>query len=58
MAPQRESLLGVLRALENLDRLATSGMFGPPVAVAADASIQDRQLGVFGRDPAWTPPPP
>jgi len=30
------------------------GAYGPPVAVAADASIMDRLLGVTGRDPQWT----
>lgn len=50
--------IGFERARENQDRLAASDMFGPPVAVAADAGIQDRLLGVFGRDPAWTPPSP
>jgi uncharacterized protein (TIGR03086 family) len=41
---------------KNSDRLQASGMFGPPVAVDDDASVGDRMLGVFGRDPAWTPP--
>lgn len=30
-------------------------VFGPEVAVAADASVQDRLLGKIGRDPRWTP---
>ncbi|SEE64227.1 TIGR03086 family metal-binding protein [Ruania alba] len=29
------------------------GMFGAPVAVAADAPLLDRVLGMAGRDPAW-----
>lgn len=32
------------------------GYYGPPVAVPDDAPLQDRVLGLTGRDPAWTPP--
>ncbi|SEP28829.1 TIGR03086 family metal-binding protein [Trujillonella endophytica] len=32
------------------------GLFGPPVAVPADAPAFDRLLGATGRDPAWRPP--
>jgi uncharacterized protein (TIGR03086 family) len=31
------------------------GLFGPPVAVPADAPALDQLIGATGRDPAWTP---
>jgi uncharacterized protein (TIGR03086 family) len=32
------------------------GWYGRPVPVADDAPLQDRVLGLLGRDPRWTPP--
>lgn len=47
---------------ELLERFRTPGavgpgvvVFGPEVPVAPDAPLQDRLLGLIGRDPAWTP---
>jgi uncharacterized protein (TIGR03086 family) len=33
-----------------------NGWYGPPVDVPADAPLQDRVLGMIGRDPGWQPP--
>lgn len=41
---------------KNADMLTSSGMFAAPVPVADDAPVQDRMLGQFGRDPAWSAP--
>ena len=43
------------RAIANQERLAASDMFSPSVPVSDAASVQDRLLGMLGRDPAWTP---
>lgn len=48
--------IGLDRAMANREQLHSSGWFGPPVEVAEDASVQDRLLGMMGRDPAWSPP--
>jgi hypothetical protein len=34
----------------------SSGQYGPPVDVPADADIQTRLLGFIGRDPFWPGP--
>jgi uncharacterized protein (TIGR03086 family) len=48
-----ELLAGML-PMEDLIR--SSGQYGPPVPVPADADPQTRLLGFIGRDPTWTPP--
>lgn len=47
--------IGLERALANARMFEGSDMFGPPVAVPDDAAVEDRLLGVFGRDPGWSP---
>jgi uncharacterized protein (TIGR03086 family) len=47
-------LLGGMAQMEDL--LRSSGQYGAPVPVAADAPVVDRLVGFIGRDPAWTPP--
>ena len=37
------------------DMLAASGQFAKRVPVAEDADVQDRFIGLIGRDPAWRP---
>jgi uncharacterized protein (TIGR03086 family) len=38
------------------DGTGREGLFGPVVAVPADAPLFDRVLGCAGRDPGWQPP--
>jgi uncharacterized protein (TIGR03086 family) len=52
---ERLCQLGLDRAAANRDQLAKSDMFAPVVPVADGASVQDRLLGCFGRDPSWRP---
>ena len=47
--------VGLDRALAHREQFEKSDMFGSPVAVSDDASVQDRLLGFFGRDPNWSP---
>lgn len=45
-------------AAGHLDRLASSGMFGPPVPLADPATVDpvDALVALSGRDPGWTAP--
>jgi uncharacterized protein (TIGR03086 family) len=47
---------GYDRALENKMVLEQAGALGAPVAVPDDAPVEDRLLGLFGRDPNWCQP--
>lgn len=40
----------------NWDWQRASGWYGPPVPVPDGAPLQDRVLGLLGRDPSWAPP--
>jgi len=53
----RLSHIGLERALANRKQFEESDMFGAPVPVPDDASVQDRLLGFSGRDPRWHRPP-
>lgn len=49
-------LLAGMEAMEAAIR--SSGQYGQPVPVPADADVEARLLGFIGRDPSWTRPPP
>ena len=46
------------RARRQVAGRAESGLYAAPVAVSEDASVQDRLLGLLGRDPRWRAPGP
>jgi len=48
-----EAVYGFVRASAEQNPEGTPGLFGPPVAVADDASLLHRVIGLAGRDPAW-----
>ena len=56
MAPDEVELLwGSLTGdPRNWDWQRTNGWYAAPVPVAEDAPLQDRVLGLLGRDPKWT----
>ena len=46
----------LLAGMEPLaELLQSSGQYGAPVKVAADADAQTRLIGFIGRDPEWRP---
>ena len=47
--------LGFAQTFEVPEDAQDGGLFGPPVAVPADARALDRLAGATGRNPAWTP---
>lgn len=47
---------GLDRALAHREQFESSAMFAPSVPVPEEAGVQDRLVGFFGRDPAWSPP--
>ncbi len=47
---------GYDRARQHHQVLEESGALGAPVAVPDDAPVQDRLLGLFGRNPDWCQP--
>lgn len=50
-----EELAGfVLEQVRGMGDLSGSGMFGKPVDVPADASVQDKLVAATGRDPGWS----
>ena len=48
--------LGYERASKSREQFAKSDMFESEVAVADDAPVCSKLLGIMGRDPDWTPP--
>ena len=54
---ERLCRIGLDRAVDNRDKFEGSDMFGAPIPVPDGASVQNRLLGFFGRDPGWTAPP-
>jgi len=52
----QERCAAALAAMEPIEQtLRDSGQFGSAVAVAPDASAQDKLIAFIGRDPAWQP---
>src|SRR4051794_16149692 len=52
----QERCRAALAAMQPIEQLLRdSGQFGPAVAVADDASSQDKLMAFIGRDPSWRP---
>ena len=55
-ADEVELLWGALNGdMANWDWQRANGWYGPPLAVPEHAPLQDRVLGLLGRDPRWKP---
>jgi uncharacterized protein (TIGR03086 family) len=50
-----EAALAFVRPTATSRPQGTPGLFGPPVAVPADAPLLDQLIGLTGRDPKWQP---
>ena len=55
-APPAAEIEAARGFVASIDAPRDGRLFGPVVAVAADATSLDRLLGLAGRDPAWHPP--
>jgi uncharacterized protein (TIGR03086 family) len=53
---QRLCEIGLQRAQAHREQFEASDMFASPVPVPGGASVQDRLVGLFGRDPTWSSP--
>jgi hypothetical protein len=55
--PKEVGLLwsSLLRAPQVWDWQRENGWYAAPVSVPSNAPLQDRVLGLIGRDPGWTP---
>jgi uncharacterized protein (TIGR03086 family) len=58
IAPEEVDLLwgSINGAPQQWDWQRANGWYAGPVPVREDAPLQDRVLGLLGRDPRWTPP--